>query len=111
MSALKRTNSYSIEYIFSQSAIKDTSTFAQFSSTSAAYRECKMITNKLVYRPYYAAIRMIYLTYLHIPTAIKFEDTVYYRPSVTSSIRVIDPDVNSLQVGGKSLFHGKNEIS
>ena len=75
---LKRKNSYSIEYIFSQSAIKDTSTFAQFSSTSAAYRECKMITNKLVYRPYYAAIRMICLTYY----------TGYYRPSSPSVVPV-----------------------
>ena len=28
-----------------------------------------------------------------------------------SSSQVIDHDENSLQVGGKSLFHGKNEIS
>ena len=28
-----------------------------------------------------------------------------------SSSQVIDHDVNSLQVGGKSLFYGKNEIS
>ena len=62
--ALGRTNSYSIEhyFIFSQSAIKDTSMFAHFRSTSEAYRACKMIRNKLVYRPSYAAIGMICLT-------------------------------------------------
>ena len=61
---LRRTNSYSIEHyiIFSQSAIKDTSMFAHFRSTSEAYRACKMIRNKLVYRPSYAAIGMICLT-------------------------------------------------
>ena len=59
--ALRKTNSYSIEHYFivSQSAIKDTSTFAHFRSTSEAYRACKMIRNKLVYRPSYAAIKML----------------------------------------------------
>ena len=62
--ALRRTNSCSIEhyFIFSQSAIKDTSMFAHFRSTSEAYRVCKMIRNKLVYRPSYAAVGMICLT-------------------------------------------------
>ena len=62
--ALRRTHSYSIEhyFIFSQSTIKDTSMFAHFSSTSEAYRACKMIRSKLVYRPSYAAIGMICLT-------------------------------------------------
>ena len=45
--ALRKTISYSIEhyYIFSQSAIKDTSTFAHFRTTSEAYRTFKMIRN------------------------------------------------------------------
>ena len=63
--ALSRTNSYSIEhyFIFSQSAVKDTSMFAHFRSTSEAYsRACKMIRNKLVYRPSYATIGIICLT-------------------------------------------------
>ena len=62
--ALWITNSYSTEhyFIFSQIAIKDTSTFAHFRSTSEAYRACKMIRNKLVYRPSYAAVVMICLT-------------------------------------------------
>ena len=42
--------------------IKDTSMFAHFRSTSEAYRACKMIRNKLVYRPSYAAVGMICLT-------------------------------------------------
>ena len=42
--------------------IKDTSMFAHFRSTSKAYRACKMIRNKLVYRPSYAAVGMISLT-------------------------------------------------
>ena len=62
--ALRITNSYAIEhyFIFSQSAIKDTSMFAHFRSTSEAYRACKMIRNKLVYRPSYAAVGMTCLT-------------------------------------------------
>ena len=57
--ALRITNSYATEhyFIFSQSAVKDTSMFAHFRSTSEAYRACKMIRNKLVYRPSYAACR------------------------------------------------------
>ena len=62
--ALRITNSYATEhyFIFSQSAVKDTSMFAHFRSTSEAYRACKMIRNKLVYRPSYAAVGMICLT-------------------------------------------------
>ena len=88
--ALRKTNSYSIEHYFivSQSAIKDTSTFAHFRSTSEAYRACKMIRNKLVYRPSYAAIGMICLTKC--------------RTQFKSSDRC-DHDVNYLQVGVKSL--------
>ena len=82
--ALWRTNSYSIEHytIFSQSAIKDTSMFAHFRSTSEAYRAFKMIRNKLVYRPSYAGIGMICLT--------------KYQTQFKSSDRC-DHDVNYLQ--------------
>ena len=88
--ALRKTNSYSIEHYFivSQSAIKDTSTFAHFRSTSEDYRACKMIRNKLVYWPSYAAIRMLCSTTC--------------RTQFKSSDRC-DHDVNYLQVGGKFL--------
>ena len=88
--ALRKTNSYSIEhyFIFSQSAIKDTSMFAHFRSTSEAYRACKMIRNKLVYWPSYAAVGMLCSTTC--------------RTQFKSSDRC-DHDGNYLQVGGKSL--------
>ena len=88
--ALRKRNSYSIEHYFivSQSAIKDTSTFAHFRSTSEAYRACKMIRNKLVYRPSYAAIKMLCSTTC--------------RTQFKSSDRC-DHDVNYLHVGVKSL--------
>ena len=86
--ALRKTNSYSIDHYFivSQSAIKDTPTFAHFRSTSEAYSACKMI--RLVYRPSYAAIKMLCSTTC--------------RTQFKSSDRC-DHAVNYLQVGVKSL--------
>ena len=73
---------YHLFSVIYSSLLPPPSMFAHFRSTSEVYRACKMIRNKLVYRPSYAAIGMICLT--------------KYRTQFKSSDRC-DHDVNYLQ--------------